>query len=874
MRQQAGAGGTAGAGGGADGRNVGALIVDASALQSPTTRLRGIGRYVLGWCRSLEAATPGLIGRYLLDPDLPPLPGEAADLVASGRVRYRDAPDAVPPQARAFHTFALLDPAVALQQSWPEDAAGIGAPGRSSRDPAGLARSATVFDLIPAKSPQRELRDAVDRRRYLARLELLRALDQLHVLSSAVAGDLRRLLGVPAERVVVVGAAADARFVPPTSRREASAEARDAVCGLELSYVLYPSGSHPRKNNEATILAWARLPKRLLDTTQLVVTGEMPSSMAHHYRLLTERLSLHQGVVLAGDVDESTYLRLVQGAELVCFPSLAEGFGLPVAEALACRTPVIASDLPPFDELLPACRRFDPTSPAGIAVGITRALLVDGAGRAPASSPAKPAPRATWSDIAKRTSAALGRLLSDAPGLPQAAPGRTRRPRPRLAVVTPLPPSPSGVAAYSYRLVEELHATGAVEIDLFADGPTPGQEGPAGITVEPAATLLVLEALAGRYDHVIYVIGNSHHHLGALGALRRRRGVVLCHDVRLSNLYIAEHGDLPSRLRSLPNAVRSMYGPEIPGDVGLGTVFTPEQQRRFGLLLAREVIESSERYLVSSAAARELALSDVPGRFEDRVRVLPFALEVPPGFAVSATGGGATGGGATGGVPQRNGRRAASSPPGGPAPHDAEEALAVLGTAPLVAHFGIVDPTKQPMRVLEAFARVLAARRAGPAGRRREPPPRLAFVGPVSDALAGDLRARATELGIADAVLLTGAVPALQFRELVERATVAVQPRSQFNGEASAAVGQCLASGVPTVVSDIGWMRELPDAAVVKVPPDATPQALADAVASLLREPARRAALSRAARELAGRQGFAVAAEALLEHLDELRRAP
>jgi glycosyltransferase involved in cell wall biosynthesis len=745
-----------------------------------------------------------------------------------------------------------------------------------------------VFDCIPATDPERHLSDPIERRRYLARFRLLRAADHLLVLSRSVGADLTRLLGVPASRISSVGAAADARFAQPASRQDALLAACTAMRGLAPPFVLYPSGSHPRKNNEALVLAWARLPQRLMETYQLVITGEMPAALAHHYRLLAERLGLRGRVVVAGDVDADTYLHLVQAADLVCFPSLAEGFGLPVAEALACATPAIASDVPPFDELLPRHRRFDPTSPAGIALGVLAALagraappgavaVAGGMAGADGADPAAHTLRRTleeggrcldsWSDVGQASAAAFSGLLAarrrlhssgalepaprtegvaPAVGAPTttAPPVATARRRRRVAVVSPFPPSPSGVAAYSYRLVEELARLDRFDIDLFADGPTSDQRGPDGPIVSAAGSLPVAEALSGRYDEVVYVLGNSHHHLGALATLRRRPGVVVCHDVRLGNLYVAEHGDLPRELRSLPRALQRIYGPDLPDDVGVGTVISAEQERRHGLLLAREVIASSRACLVSSHAARELALSDVPGRLAGRVGLLPFAIEAPP------------------------------VPPGSERPAEPAEALALatglaqldaLGTAPLVAHFGIVDPAKQPQLIVESFARL----------RPSEPAPaRLAFVGPVAETLADELRALAERLGVGRAVLLTGAVPAAVFRAFVERATVAVQPRSQFNGEASAAVGQCLACGVPTVVSDLGWMSELPDASVLKVPPGCSPATLASAVQQLLDDEPRRQELSWAAREVARRQGFDVTAAALADVIEELSRRP
>ncbi len=794
----------------------GSLVVDVSALQSPTTRGRGIGRYALGWCRALAAARPGLIGRYLLDPELPPLPGEAQDLVASGLVRYGDAPGATPPSARVFHTFSLLDWKVSLEQCWPP---------RDGHRPA-LWRSVTVFDCIPALDPIRELADAVDRRHYLSRFSLLAGADQAQVLSAGAGADLRRLTGLAPGRVVHVGAAADPRFVAPPSKAEARLDAIEATHELERPYVLYPSGSHPRKNNELLIRAFARLPGRIRRCTQLVISGSMPETTAHHFHVLSDQLGIRDCLVVTGDVPDDQLVTLYQGAELVCFPSLAEGYGLPVAEALACGTPAICSDRAPLDELLPADLRFDPTSVMSVSLAMQRALVRE-AGGAPVDTEPTPAGLVRgrpvsgvlgWGEVARRSAEAVERLSAMRP-----PPRGLARRRPRLAFVTPLPPAESGVASYSYRLAEALIATGRLEVDLFADGPTAGQRGPDGTRSERVGAFPAVEAMTGRYDHVLYALGNSHFHLGALGALRRRRGVVISHDVRLSNLYVHEHGDLPHSLRTLSTAVRQIYGPEMPAGLGDRTWFPPEQLRRYGLLLAREVIERSERYLVSSPAARELALSDVPGAYEERVDVLPFAIEPPPGW-----------------------ERRRSPPEGG-------------GEPPVVAHFGIVDPSKKPGLLVAAVAEL----------GRRLPDVRLAFVGPLAESLAAELRDGAGRLGVGEQLVLTGAVSPEEYRRWAYRASVAVQLRQVFNGEASAAVGESLAAGVATVVSDLGWMGSLPAESVVKVPVDVDAVALAGTIGALLEDGARRDALGRAGRREAERRSFAVTAEALVEIFED-----
>jgi glycosyltransferase involved in cell wall biosynthesis len=140
----------------------------------------------------------------------------------------------------------------------------------------------------------------------------------------------------------------------------------------------------------------------------------------------------------------------------------------------------------------------------------------------------------------------------------------------------------------------------------------------------------------------------------------------------------------------------------------------------------------------------------------------------------------------------------------------------------------------------------------------------------VSDALAEELAELAAGLGVGNHVSIAGHVDRDSYLRALGRTTVAVQLRAGFAGEASAAVGDCMAAGTPIIVSDLGWMSELPDDAVVKLDrgeKNDDAEALAGAMVSLLDDADRRASLSKRASEFAAEQTFARAAAALVAAL-------
>lgn len=803
----------------------GAVVVDARAVQSPDHRGRGIGRWVAELCAGLERVAPGLVGAYLLDPTWPP-PGAMDELVSSGKVCYAGTPEAGAAlgAARAYHCASPFELGRTIAQMRPPYV-----------DHLGLRFAVTAFDLIPLLHADRYLAHPSQRRRYRARLEVVRSADAVLAISGAAAADVVSRLDVDPRRCTVVGTGVSARFTPPASRSEALAAVHAALPAITGRFVLFPGGNDPRKNTEGLIAAFGLLPEALKTAYQLVVAGELPEPVVAHYRHLAREAGAGGRLVCTGFVADEALLRLYQATDLVAFPSIAEGYGLPAAEGLAAGAVVCVSDQPPFDEIVPDARaRFDPADPRAMADVLVRCLTDDEV-RAAVRSDAR-ATVASWDTVAARAASALEGLAAGT-----RRPWRPR-PRPRLAVVSPFPAVPSGIAGYSAELVAAMErVAGAdgpgvpgVQIDCFADGRNrvpAALEPVAGRVPQDAAALERVDGAIGGYDRVLYVLGNSEYHANALAALRRRPGTVLAHEVRLSGL-LALSGDTRGAVPpgGVAAAIARNY-PGLPDGLGARGAVDPVDAERYGLLLLKEVVADAERVLVCSEAARRLAVLDVGPQLAGRVDVAPYAVtQLTPA------------------------ERAAVELARGARPVEA---------APLVASFGIVDPSKRPETLLEAVA-VLA---------RRGVHLRAALVGPVSGALGRTLRSLAVSLGVADRVQVTGEVAPPEFLRLLGEASVAVQLRDRFSGECSGTVSECLSAGVPTVVARIGWMAGIPTTAALHVPPACGAEELADAVGALLATEGRRASLAEGGSRWAAQQSFDVAAAALLESLDLLRPA-
>ncbi len=136
-------------------------------------------------------------------------------------------------------------------------------------------------------------------------------------------------------------------------------------------YVLAVGTLEPRKNLRRLIEAHAQLPLELRQAFPLVVVG---SGGWKNERLL-DCLQTAEHVHLAGSADTQQLTKLYRGASVFVYPSLAEGFGLPILEAMACGTPVITSNVTSMPEVAgDAALLIDPEDSAAIAGALERVL--------------------------------------------------------------------------------------------------------------------------------------------------------------------------------------------------------------------------------------------------------------------------------------------------------------------------------------------------------------------------------------------------------------------------------------------------------------------------------------------------------------------
>jgi glycosyltransferase involved in cell wall biosynthesis len=237
----------------------------------------------------------------------------------------------------------------------------------------GIPSVGTVHDLSQLHVPQKY--DAL-RMFYIMRVlpRMMRRLTRVISVSESTRRDLESFARVDHGRIRVIHNGADLeRFT--TRDRDAAKSAITAALGLPRDFVLYIARlEHPGKNHVRLLEAFAALKRDTALPHKLVLVGSRWNG-AELIEAKVKELALDQAVIFPGFVPNETLPTLYAAADAFVFPSLFEGFGIPVLEAMACGTPVCASNTSSLPEVIgDAGLLFDPLDTHAMTDALRRVL--------------------------------------------------------------------------------------------------------------------------------------------------------------------------------------------------------------------------------------------------------------------------------------------------------------------------------------------------------------------------------------------------------------------------------------------------------------------------------------------------------------------
>jgi alpha-1,3-rhamnosyl/mannosyltransferase len=228
------------------------------------------------------------------------------------------------------------------------------------RPPGNTRITATLYDMTCWLAPETHTAGNVKAAKRFASKVLARA-DGLIAISESTRADSIRILGLPPERIeVIYPGVAESFFGAPATVRQ-------------KRYILFVGTIEPRKNVAVLIDAYEQLAPSIREEFDLVVAG--PPGWGDPATLRRLRSGL-PGIHYLGYVKEQELPGLTAGATVFVYPSLYEGFGLPVAQSMAAGVPVITSNLSSLPEVGgDGALLVDPKSVAELSSALRRMLL-------------------------------------------------------------------------------------------------------------------------------------------------------------------------------------------------------------------------------------------------------------------------------------------------------------------------------------------------------------------------------------------------------------------------------------------------------------------------------------------------------------------
>ncbi|MFX3632170.1 MAG: glycosyltransferase [Candidatus Pristimantibacillus sp.] len=630
-----------------------------------------------------------------------------------------------------------------------------------------VQKSYLVYDLIPIVMKDQYFENWPNhiQKLYLARCELIKKADLILTISSASKMDLENELNIDASLIKVVYASTNEEMYIETRVGNEAALLSNEL-GITKPFIYSLTGYDPRKNNKGLIQAFAEVtvsdPEVLL-----VISGIKNENEKEEFILFANEQGIKSDrIMFLGFVSNDALLSLYKECRIFVFPSLYEGFGLPVLEAMRVGTPVITTNCSSIVEVAEeAAILVDPLDHKELAMAMGTLLYDEKLINSYREQGLLQSKKFSWIKTTLDSLDAFNQLCKDYP-IESIQSGK-----PTLAFFSPLNPQASGISDYSEELLVYLQEF--FDIKIFINGNQPTND----YIISNFEILDInfqrnrLEAIKNRLYHV----GNNEIHDWIYDTLKLYPGVVLLHDLNLYGLYV-----YTTFLRGLKqqfvnelkysNGVKGLEAGRQLLDNG-----THPDSQQFPMF--NKVIDLSTSVIVHSEWIKESLTLNLS--YKGKIEVIPQGCILEDDINSSSK------------IELKNKLNM----------HKSRLALGV---------FGHVIPNKRVDKIIKSFAILL----------KTNPDIDLYIVGHADIKIKQELMKLAKQLNADKSIIFIDSPDIEVFKQYIKACDVCINLRWPTMGETSATLTRALGYGVPCIVSNVGSYKEYPDDIVWKVDVD------------------------------------------------------
>lgn len=715
------------------------VYIDARCLQDENFAFRGVGYHsytLLKYAKKYNVRK--LIA--ILDEDLPPLKEKHINLFDSIQT-YSTPTEIKHPNESIF----LISLSPMTHPQWK-----LG-PMLENPD---ITSAAILYDFIPLDNENNKVYfpKISQKRTYTTNLLWLKKFDLYSSISTSTATRAKALLDFKKENIVITGCAIRDQFI---DNHNNNLSPTNNTSFKPLNYCICVSGSDPRKNPELILESIAAINKMGHDLG-LKLVGDINDYLKNHLNKKFEALggNINNIEFISGISDENLKL-LYKNALVSISPSKAEGFSIPVIEAIASKCPSIASSIPAHQELLEPDSLFSINSPKELTNKILNLLDNPDLRKRMINAQSQLIEKFKEPIVAERF---WNFLINNQKNKQTRNTSITSigKSKPRIAFLTPFPPDKSGVADYTAKSLEEIGKLAIV--DVFTDA-LPSKSFPGVRNVFP---LSEKPFQLNEYDKVISIIGNSHYHTEILKYHLRYGGACIQHDNRMAELYAWNMGHEQFAKKASQLTKRNVEIAECQTWL--------KDPSLLPTLFLEDIIKKSKPLIFHSKVTQKL----VKEMYGVDTEYLPFCLYRY--FNEESLS-----------LPNRI---------------DARKKLNIPKDELIISTFGLVDDTKCPIDCIYAIYFL----------NKWGIPASLYFVG-APGPLKNSLLELSIELNIANKVnILESWISPEKYETFLIASDFAIQLRTFGFGGLSGAVLDCISAGIPTVVNnDLAESTNSPD---------------------------------------------------------------
>lgn len=526
--------------------------------------------------------------------------------------------------------------------------------------------------------------------------------------------------------------------------------------------ILYVGGFDPRKNMDNAVFAFKRLVEKYNHTDEkFVIVCMYGEKEKQQFDKLLKENHLEGKVNLTGYIPDEELNMLYKEANAFFFPSLYEGFGLPILEAMSAGCPIIGSNSSSVPEVIGnAGLLVNPNDIDDMARQLHVVLSNNKLSEVLRQNAQTRSKEFTWEKSAKSMTSVFKKLVNNCNNIAINDENSIK-----IAYFSPLSPQKSGISIYSENLLE--HLTQNAEIDIYIDDGYAPSNPVIKNNFNCQSYKRFLEK-ANHYDAVFYHMGNNTLHKYIYDTLKEHPGITVLHDYVLHPFIqhiTALKGDSKSYIEEMEFAY-GLEGKQLASKYLHGNYFPIDFMR---YPLNERIVQTSKKVLTHSHYARDLLNKYA------HIEVVPMGC-----------------------TPINLDNRVIAG---------YKKELNLEKNSPIIGCFGFMNPNKRIDKILEAIKELA----------KDFPKIKLVLAGEIDENFRSNIKGFAEKNSICTNVLITDYVSDELYHKYLACVDVVLALRFPTMGETSKTVIDAMAYGKPVIVSNNGSYKELPDTCCWKV---------------------------------------------------------